>query len=265
MLATILLISSVSMAWAGSRETEPVEPFDRGIGKMNSCFIPKGTIGAGISVSYSSYDVGNAANDAGYKMLFSLIDGVHGNLQSFGIAPHVSYFFTDNLSVGLRFDYERSGFNLDDLNLSLGDDLTFNINDLNYVKQAYAGSITLRNYMPIAGSKRFAMFAEVNASGSYAQSESYRHEDGNKFGTYQDIYKMSLGIVPGIVCFMTNEAALEISVGVLGFDYQKTIQTTNQVEKSVMESSNANFKINLLSIKLGMSFYILTGNHRKKK
>lgn len=262
---TILLSSSTFVAFAGSGNEEICEPFDRGIGKDNTCFIPKGSVGCGLSVSYNNYSIGNASDDAGYKMLYSLIDGMHASLNSFGISPYVTYFFANNLSVGLRFDYEKSGFNLGNLDLALSDDLAFSIKDLNYLRQGYSGAIALRNYMPIAGSRRFAIFAEVSASGTYAQSESYRHEDGNKFGTYQDIYKLSLGIVPGVVCFMTNEAALEVSVGVLGFDYQKTVQTTNQVEKSVMENSNANFKINLLSIKIGMSFYILTGNHRKNK
>ena len=79
------------------------------------------------------------------------------------------------------------------------------------------------------------------------------------------IYKFELGAVPGVSAFITNEVALEISVGLLGFDYQKVVQVTNQVEKSQMEKSGANFKINLFSINFGMSFYLPTGQHRPKK
>ena len=50
-----------------------------------------------------------------------------------------------------------------------------------------------------------------------------------------------------------------------GFNYNKTVQTTNQIDKSVMESSGANFKINPLSVGLGLSFYIPTGVNRPKK
>jgi len=249
-------------AWASDEEV-PAEKFDRGIGKANSLFIPKGTVSGGLSVSYSEYKLGNGADDAGYKMLFSLLDNVHGNLQSFGIAPYLSYFIKDNLSLGLRFDYGKSGFNLDGLDLSAGDMLTLNVSDMNYLKQSYSGSVTLRNYMPIADSKRFAMFAELRATGSYAQSESYKTQDGRKFGTYQDIYKGSLSVVPGLCCFITNEAALEVSVGVLGFTHQKTVQTTNQVEVSQMTTNNASFKINLLSINMGISIFIQTGKNRK--
>lgn len=250
----IMLCAGLS-AWAQS-EQAAAEPFDRGIGKANSLFIPKGTVGGGLSVSYANYQLGNGSDDAGYKMLFSLLDNVHGGLQSFGVAPYLSYFIKDNLSLGLRFEYDKSGYNLDVADISLGDLMTLNISDMNYLKQAYSGSITLRNYMPIANSKRFAMFAELRATGAYAQSESYRTEDGKKYGTYQDIYKGSLSVVPGLCCFVTNEAALEVSVGVLGFSHQKTVQTTNQVEVSQMIQNNASFKINLFSINMGVSIYI---------
>ena len=261
-IAVFMLISGISV-WAAGDETADV-PFDRGIGKATSLFIPKGTVGAGLSVSYANYDLGNGMNDAGYKMLFSLLNNTQGSLQSFGIAPSLSYFIADNLSLGLRFDYDKSGFNLDNLDLSLGDLMTLNVSDMNYLKQSYSGSVTLRNYMPIADSKRFAMFAELRATGAYAQSESYTVEDGRKYGTYQDIYKGALSVVPGICCFVTNEAALEVSVGVLGFTHQKTVQTTNQVEVSQMVQNNASFQINLFSINMGVYIYIQTGHNKKK-
>jgi len=249
--------------WAADKE-DSSEGFDRGIGRPNTLFIPKGTIGAGLSVSYSNYQLGNGMNDTGYQMLFSMLDNMHGGLQSFGIAPSISYFIKDNLSLGLRFDYDKSGFNLDALDLSLGDLMTLNVTDMNYLKQSYSGSITLRTYMPIADSKRFAMFAELRGTGAYAQSQSYKTEDGLKYGTYQDIYKGALSVVPGLCCFVSNEAALEVSVGVLGFTHQKTVQTTNQVEVSQMVQNDASFKINLLSINMGVYIYIQTGKNKKK-
>jgi len=248
-----------------AQETEYPEPFDRGIGLPNNRFIPKGTVGGGLTVSYSSYALGNAENDAGYKMLFSLLSGVEGNMESFGLAPFLSYFIADNLSVGLRFDYDYSSLDLGSAGMSVGDLVSFNLQDIGYTKQAYTGAVALRNYIPIADSKRFAMFAELRASGGYAQSESFEMKDGGKFGTYQDIYKYSIGLVPGLTCFVTNEIAIEASVGVLGYDFQRIVQTTNQVDISQMVKKGANFKVNLLSINLGMSFYILSSANRVKK
>ena len=271
-LSFILLLGAVTLTLqAAGREKTPVEPFDRGIGKSSSVFIPAGTVGAGASFSYNNYSFGNGMNDTGYQMLFSLIQNFQGNLMSFGIAPQVSYFIRDNLAVGARFDYDRSSLGLGNLDLSLSDALSLTVGNFNYLKQSYTGAVTLRNYIPFGQSKRFAMFTELRLTGGYGQSESYKAgfdevlEEPYKTGTYQDIYQFEVGVVPGISAFVTNEVALEVSVGLLGFNYQKVEQVTNQVERSEMERNGVNFKINLLAINFGLSFYIPTGAHRMKK
>lgn len=272
-IISILVISTVISAQAKSSDmpeqdalvAAQEESFDRGIGLPTSRFIPKGTVGGGLAVSFNSFDLGNGADDAGYKMLLSMLSGIDGDMQSFGIAPFVSYFIADNISIGLRFDYDFTDLNVGSADFSVGDMLSMNVQDIGYTKQSYMGAIALRDYIPIASSKRFAMFAELRAAGGYAQSESFRMEGENKFGTYQDIYKCSIGLVPGLTCFVTNEIAIEASVGVLGYDFQKTVQTTNQVEVSQMVKNSANFKINLLSVNLGLSFYIPSSLNKIKK
>lgn len=261
----VALIAGVAAAAKTDRQTAPKELFDRGIGISTTTFIPKGTVGAGVAFSYNNYNIGQGAADAGYSALFSLIGNIHGNMQTWGVAPWVSYFLADNFSLGLRFDYDRSSFGLGNASIALGDIANFSIKDFYFLKQSYTGAITGRYYIPIADSKRFAMFAELRAIGGYGQSETYKVEDSEKFGTYQDIYKFELGLVPGISVFVTNDVAIELSVGLMGFNYNKTVQTTNQVDESVMESSGANFKINPLSLGLGLSFYIPTGENRVKK
>lgn len=256
---------TVSAVQRSKKQKKEVVPFDRGIGRSKSVFIPQGTIGAGVSFSYNNYSIGNAATDAGYSMLFNLLGDIHGNLLSFGISPYASYFIADNLSVGARFDYDRSSMGLNNLSLSLSDELGFSVKDFNYFKQTYTGALTLRTYLPFANSKRFAMFTEIRATGGYGQAESYKLDEGDKFGTYQDIYSFELGLVPGLCAFVTNEVALEVAVGLLGFNYQKVAQHTNQVDYSEMERSGANFKLNIFSISFGLSFYIPTGDHRVKK
>lgn len=256
---------TVSAVHRSKKQKKEVVPFDRGIGRSKSVFIPQGTIGAGVSFSYNNYSIGNAAADAGYSMLFNLLGDIHGNLLSFGISPYASYFIADNLSVGARFDYDRSSMGLNNLSLSLSDELGFSVKDFNYFKQTYTGALTLRTYLPFANSKRFAMFTEIRATGGYGQAESYKLDEGDKFGTYQDIYSFELGLVPGLCAFVTNEVALEVAVGLLGFNYQKVAQHTNQVDYSEMERSGANFKLNIFSISFGLSFYIPTGDHRVKK
>ena len=223
---------------------------------MNSVFIPKGYIGGGFTFSYKTYDLGKSADDVGYSMLFSLLSGINGDMHTLGISPSVSYFIMDNFSVGARFDYSRTNLNVGNLGLSLGDLASLSIQDYHMLKNMYSSAVTARYYMPIANSKRIAMFGEVRLGFDVGQSVSYQTKDGNNFGTFQSIYGGGLNVVPGLCVFATNEVCVEVAVGVLGINYQYVKQVTNLVEESVMQQSGANFKINPLSISLGMSFYL---------
>jgi hypothetical protein len=140
----------------------------------------------------------------------------------------------------------------------------------NYLKDAYSGAVFARYFIPFGQSRRFAMFAELAASGGYAQAQSFQFKEDDdkvvrKYGTHQDIYDFEIGVIPGLCAFVTNNVALEVSVGLVGLNYQKVVQRTNQIETSVMESSGANYKINLLNINFGICLYIPTGANSVKK
>lgn len=253
MLMALAVIASSSLV---ASEKEATKTFDRGVGKMNSVFIPKGYMGGGFTFSYKTFDLGQSANDVGYSMLFSLLSGINGQMNTVGVSPSVSYFVMDNLSVGARFDYNRTDLNLGNLGLSLGDLMSMSIKDYHMLKNMYSSAVTARYYMPIANSKRIAMFGEVRLGFDVGQSVAYQTKDGNNFGTFQSIYGGGLNVVPGLCVFATNEVCVEVAVGVLGINYQYIKQETNLVDTSVMQQSGANFKINPLSISLGMSFYL---------
>ena len=259
---SILALAISAPLFAGQNEEE-VKPFDRGIGISTSVFIPKGTIGFGASFSYGTYGLGNSENDYGFQALFGMIDGIKGNAVTGGVSPQASYFIIDNLAVGGRFDFKRTKFDIGSANLSLTEDMSFGINDFHYLKDAYFGAVYARYFIPFGQSKRFAMFTELRASGGYGQAESYKLTDLDKNGTYQDIYDFEIGIIPGLCAFVTNAVALEVSVGLVGLNYEKVVQKTDNVGTSVMENSGANFKINLLNINLGISVYLPTGQKTK--
>lgn len=253
--AFFILIASVSSVMATSHDNDN-GAFDRGVGKMNSVFIPKGYMGAGLTFSYNTYNLGQSANDVGYSMLFSLLSGIQGEMSTVGVSPAVSYFVMDNLSVGARFDYNRTSLDVGNLGLSLGDLASISIQDYHMLKNMYSSAVAARYYMPIANSKRIAMFGELRLGFDVGQSVAYQVKGGNNFGTFQSIYGGGINVVPGLCVFATNEVCVEVAVGVLGINYQYVKQETNLVDTSVMHQSGANFKINPLSISLGMSFYL---------
>ncbi|MEG0500071.1 MAG: hypothetical protein RR550_02990, partial [Rikenellaceae bacterium] len=114
----------------------------------------------------------------------------------------------------------------------------------------------LRNYISLFGSNRFGLFNDTQVTLERGQGKTMSGT-GEKFnGTYTESAKFSVGISPGLTAFITDFAALEVSVGVLGFESQWVKQTKNQIETGNYRKSSANFKVNLFSLKLGMTFYL---------
>lgn len=251
--------------WLTRENNSTYTPFDRGIVKPSTVFIPKGTAAGGFTMSYRRYRTGDSSDGNGFALLSSFIEDVQGRFTTVGVAPTLSYFISDNISVGVRFDYERTDLDLGSAKFTISDDIDFDLDNYGYFKQTYKGALTMRNYMPIADSKRFALFMEGRLTAGYAQSMNYKYEDGLKHGTYSDIYRASLNMVPGVCAFITNNVAFEVQIGVMGLYYQKTIQTENQVNRSSMKNSGGNFHVNLFSLSFGTTIYILDKYHRPRK
>ena len=174
----------------------------------------------------------------------------------FKISPMFCYALKDNLAAGGRFSYGRSLTKLDGVTLNLDDDTHFDVNDLYQLKHSYSVIGILRNYINMGTSKRFALFAETRLEVGGSQSKMVTKNGGTLTGTYSTTADFGLGVAPGIVAFINNYTAVEVSIGVLGLDFSKVKQTTDQVYIGERSSSSANFKINLFSIGLGIAFYL---------
>ncbi|MGM9786068.1 MAG: hypothetical protein ACI3ZS_04460 [Candidatus Cryptobacteroides sp.] len=264
-ITSALVLAFIVCSASPAKKSGDVEPFERGLGDaLTGTFVPKGSIGAGINFTYNTVDLGGSNDDMGYSMLFGLLGGLKGSMYTFGVTPQVSYFVADNLSIGVRFSYKRSYLGLNNASLSISDDIGFNIKDYNVFNHKYSGAFTMRYYMSIAHSKRFGIFVEGRLRGGYGQGKTWKNVEEDKYGTYSETLEAGLNFVPGICIFATNNMAVEVAIGVLGLEYSKVDQYTNQVEHSTMTTSGANFKINPLSIELGLNVYFYTGPHSKK-
>lgn len=122
------------------------------------------------------------------------------------------------------------------------------------LKHLYEGSLFWRQYIPFGDNKRFALFSEVQLilGGSQAKFAA----DTPVRGTYETGFTCALSVTPGLVAFVTNAMALELNVGVMGITYESVKQIHNQVAVGRRSGSMMSFKVNLLSIGLGMAFYL---------
>lgn len=222
------------------------EKFSRGI--QNSVFVPKGQWITGGSFSYSE----TSASD--YELL--IVEDIDGSNYSFKISPYAGYFFKDNLCLGGRFGYSRTMTKLNSTSINLTDDLNFSIDNFYNLKHIYTGAVFFRNYISLGESRRFAIFNEVRLAAGGGQGKCISGEGDNVSGSYQDIFELELGLIPGITAFISDNVAVEASVNVLGLSYSKYDQTRDQVYKGSLENAGVNFKVNILSINIGVSFYL---------
>lgn len=233
--------------------------FDRGLAfDTKTPSMPKGMWIAGMNVSYSQHD-----NEA-YRIL--IVDRMDSHGNSFSISPMVHYVFANNQSIGLRFAYNRSLFQLDNLSFNINqslNDMLFNGEPLKYKYQShtYMGYITYRYYVGLGASKRFLIFNEVQlglGGGQQREDGGQPVNDGDiyKRATYQDSFNMRLGLAPGATFFVTNALAIEVQIGLLGYEFKKLTQHGTDLVAASRKTSSISTKFDFLSIAFGMSFYL---------
>ncbi len=240
-LTIILSLLAINFSYA--------QKLDRGADIFNTenVFIPKGNLLVGGTFSYRKYDFNN------YK--FIVFDEIQAGAYNFKLAPQISYFFANNMAAGVKFTYSRSSMALDALSLDIPE-LDLGMDDINRVSHTYYISGIYRNYIPLGSSLRFALFTEIGLNFGMGQNKFTDGLGAEMTGTFQETLELGIGVVPGVAVFISDEVAVEASIGIMGLKYKKVTQITNQVKEGTYVTSSADFRIDLLSINIGISFAI---------
>lgn len=222
-------------------------PFDRGV-KEKTVFVPKGEWIAGVSVSYTAERLDN------YK--FFIVEDLSGRGYTFKVSPMCMYAFGADLAAGGRFSYSRSLVKLDRASIKLSSDMGYDLDHLYSLSHSYGGTALFRNYIALGNSTRFGIFNEIQLQLSGGQSKLATGAGESLSGTYSRTFSCNVGVTPGLIMFLNNYSALEVNIGVLGFNYTEQKMTTDQIYVANLKRRSANFKINLFSITFGTVFYI---------
>ncbi|MBQ5609201.1 MAG: hypothetical protein IIU85_03000 [Rikenellaceae bacterium] len=241
LLISIMLIAAGTL---GAR----AQQFDRGIETGSTVFVPKGQWIVGGNISYSTHDNEN------YKFL--IVENINSTGYNFKVSPMVAYAFKDNMALGLRGGYNRQLLKINNADLNLSEDMNLGVSDYYSLKHTATGSAIYRYYITLGQSKRFALFNEMQLTYGHGQSKLVDSSGAAVTGTYETTNDFAIGCSPGLVAFITNSAAVEVNVGVLGFNYSHTKQVTDQVYVGYRKASQMNFKVNIFSIALGIAFYL---------
>ncbi|GFI13595.1 hypothetical protein IMSAGC008_01128 [Muribaculaceae bacterium] len=211
-------------------------------------FVPKGAWISGVSVSYSQSDQS--------KYQFLIIENINGDTYTFKVSPMLMFCFKDNLAAGGRFSYSRQRTRLSSADIVLDSETSYNIDNLYSISHSYHGTALFRSYLSLGRSTRFGLFNEVQLQLGGGQSKLVNGVGENLSGTYQRTFDFNVGLAPGLSVFLNNYSAIEVNVGVLGFNYTHVHAVTDRIYEADLRTQRANFKINLFSITFGVTFYI---------
>ncbi len=245
MIRKLFAILVVALALAVPRASAQVE-FKRGLEQVS--FIPKGQWITGVSVSFSQSDQKN------YQFL--IVENLHGDAFTFKVSPMLMYAFQKDMAAGGKFAYTRTRTRLNSADIVLGGDSNFNVDNLYSISQNYSAMAAYRNYFSLGRSRRFGFFNEVQLQVGGGESKIINGSGDDLTGTFERNWNLNIGLAPGMIMFLNNYSAIEVNVGVLGFSYNHTKATTDQIYVASRESKQADFKINLFSITFGVAFYL---------
>ena len=246
----------VNFTPSDNRIKEKVESYTtrRGMihrGSTRKLFIPKGQWMLGGQLSWKQWD-----ND---NLSYLLLQDINFSGHNFSAGPYLGYFFAKNLAVGCRFSYNRSYLDVGEIGLSLGEGLSFSVKDFYYLQHGYQSSVFLRSYIPIGESKIFGLFGELQLNHTFSEWKATMGRDDLLQGVYQNTHAIGIGLGGGLAVFLTDFAAAEVMLNVGGYDYKWGYQSIKEIDKKDeghLNSSSADFKIDLFSIKFGLTFYL---------
>lgn len=237
----------ITPAMLDSMRSNPrIEKFSHDI--ESNVFIPKGQWITGLSFSYSQ----STQN----RYQFLIIDDLSGDNYTFKVSPMLAYAIRDDLAIGVKFAYSRSLVKLENADIVLDSETSTELESIYSLSHNYYGTAFMRNYFSLGHSKRFGFFSEIQLELGGGQSKLTKGRGEDITGNYERNFSLNVGIVPGIMVFLNNYSAMEVTIGVLGFSYHHTKTIKDQIYYSSRHSKSANFRINLFSITFGTTFYL---------
>jgi len=245
LLVVTVLAGLMTAMPAGARS------FDRGLGNAKTVYIEKGTVALGASAGYNRFNAtGESANTGAY--VFGVISNLNGNATLLNASAQASWFFRDNMSLGVRLGYNNTAVDLNNAGLLVE---ALNFTNKHVVNQTFTGALAFRGYIPLFNSRILALFGEARLTGGFGFGKDYALTERGKEGSYGDIYSVALGLYPGVSVFLTNFCALEVSLPLLEGGYEWNIQTRGQVHDSRLSHGFVSYKPGFTGINLGIVFH----------
>ena len=217
----------------------------------NNDFKPykKGNIYFGVAMSLEDRKSENTEN-----IFQKTIDGDRVN---FDLLLKGGFYLSDYGMVGLNFNIYEKKF----------EGILFKDPDTIQSKTITRGFSITPNYrttIPLTENDRLSFFTAAGLT--LGKSNTLKRDVINLDEIekiYTENYNLRLGISPGVTFFAMENFALEVQLDVLGYELNVENKTKNEEEESHDVRHNVDFKMNLLSLKVGLAYYFM--NNKKPR
>ena len=190
-----------------------------------------------------------------------VVDVENFNQRAFNVRLEGSYFFKENVSVGLGLQY---GENKADLIANLLDNsYTRNIRNFS---RSYGVVGFIKNHIPISSNNVFYVTNQTELYYGYRSGPSETYIGDILERQYAEKHSVGVSIRPGILVFLTDSFAFDLNMGILGFSHSKEDVSYKYPENNLPsestrkkdgsnKSTDLNLKFDLLKLGFGFSYY----------
>lgn len=181
--------------------------------------------------------------------------------RAFNVRLEGSYFFKENVSVGLGLQYgeDKADLSANLLNNSYK-------RDIRNFSRSYGVLGFIKNHIPISSNDVFYVTNQTELYYGYKSGPSETFISDILERQYASKHSIGVSIRPGILVFLTDSFAFDLNMGILGFshstedvkyEYPKNNppSESNRKEDTKNKSTNLNIKFDLLKLGFGFSYY----------
>lgn len=177
---------------------------------------------------------------------------IDGKRVNFDILLKGGYYLNDYSMVGLNVNIYENKFEGD---IYREPDTL----QSNSITRGFSLTPNFRTTVPLTANERFSFF--TTAGVTLGRSNTLKRDTKNLDEidkSFAENYNLRVGITPGVTFFAMENFALEVGLDVLGYELNVQTKTVNDVSESRDIRHNIDFKLNLLTVKIGLAYYFKT-------
>lgn len=244
LISCLVLFSLALIAQEENQEKLKYSPYELLSSYYNTDFKPfkKGAVYIGLSLSLEDRLQENTQG------LFQNV--IEGDRINFDILLKGGYYLSDYSMIGLNLNIFENKF----------EGTVFrdpDIIDSKSITRGVSFTPNFRTSIPLTSNERLSFFTTtgltLGKSNTLTRETKNTDQIDKRFTTD---YNFRLGISPGVTFFAMENFALEVQLDVLGYELNVKNATKNDFEESRDVRHNVDFNLNLLSVTIGLAYYL---------